>query len=130
MTIVRVHYREGQILRAADLADEQAVRVSLRRLHNIAQHGWGIVAGLALKADGNGLHVSAGMAVDGYGRELIVPQPVFVPWRGPLSRDEQDNASPPDLFDRLMRDAIDVWLIYAESPAALMQTGRSACGVG
>lgn len=44
--VTRVHYREGQILRTADLRDEQAYRIQMRCRHNLAHHGWGIVQGL------------------------------------------------------------------------------------
>jgi hypothetical protein len=74
----RVRFRERQPLTAADLNAEQAHRLALRRRHNAGQHGWGIVAGLALDEDDRGLIVDPGMAVDGYGRELVLPQPVLI----------------------------------------------------
>jgi len=41
----RVDFRAGQVLDAVDLVDEQIYRIALRRRHNIAHHGWGIVHG-------------------------------------------------------------------------------------
>ena len=114
MTITRVRYRERQPLRAVDLTAEQAHRIAMRRRHNIGQHDWGIVAGLALATGPNGLWVQPGMAVDGYGRELIVPEPVSLPTSA---------------FDQL-GETLDVWLLYgcvAETP---LQRGRFACGLG
>ena len=80
----RLHYREHQLLGHEELQDEQAYRIRIRRRHNIAHHGWGIVQGLVLQATRGGVKLSPGFAVDGYGRELIVPsalnlrQQVFV----------------------------------------------------
>lgn len=74
----RVRFRERQPLTAADLNAEQAHRLALRRRHNAGQHGWGIVAGLALRWDGLDLIVDPGMALDGFGRELVLPRPVLI----------------------------------------------------
>ncbi len=79
MTIKRVRYRETQTLRAGDLQDEQAYRIGMRRRHHIAHHQWGIVNGLQLvQGQGNTVLVQPGMAVDGYGRDLIVPQALTI----------------------------------------------------
>lgn len=73
----RAIFRDEQVLRAADLSAEQAHRVDMRRRHNVAAHTWGIVTGLALSEDEHGvIYVQPGMAVDGYGRELRVPEAV------------------------------------------------------
>ena len=74
MSPKRVHYRESQTLTCAELSDEQGYRISMRRRHNLAQHRWGIVQGLALQPTLDGVSLSAGFAVDGYGRELLVPR--------------------------------------------------------
>src|SRR5689334_3787102 len=93
---VRPRFRERQVLRAADLEAEQAYLIAARRRHNIGQHGWGIVQGLEIK-DQPELMVQPGMAVDGYGRELIVTSPVTIPV---------------EVFTELGDDALDVWLVY------------------
>ncbi len=97
MMASRVYFREGQILRAADLNAEQAYRIDLRRRHNIAQHNWGIVFGLELVELHGDIVLSPGMAVDGYGRELIVTQ------AAPL---------PSDIFEELDATELTVWLLY------------------
>jgi hypothetical protein len=75
----RVRFRERQPLTAADLDAEQAHRLALRRRHNAGQHGWGIAAGLALRGEpGGGLLVDPGLALDGFGRELVLPAPVRI----------------------------------------------------
>jgi hypothetical protein len=78
-TIDRVHFYERQYLRAYDLEAEQLYHIEMRRRLNIALHTWGIVDGLDLRESETvpGLdkefHISRGMAIDAYGRELIVP---------------------------------------------------------
>ena len=58
-------------LRPQDFGDEQAYHIAMRRRHIIAHHLWGIVRGLELAVE-NALFVQPGIAVDGYGRELIL----------------------------------------------------------
>jgi hypothetical protein len=116
MTSTRVRYREGQILRASDLADEQAYRIAMRRRHNVGPHGWGIVTGLAITHEQDELWLEPGMAVDGYGRELIVPERVLLP--------AEDLLEPGEI------EAIDVWLHYCRVPETPPQQGRWECGPG
>lgn len=78
MAARRIHYREYQALRNRDLRDEQAYHITARRRHNIAGHRWGIVHGLALDEAQGGIVLEAGFAVDGYARELIVPEDLLV----------------------------------------------------
>jgi hypothetical protein len=77
-------FQEGQILSAASLtAMVDYARGQLAR-HERYLHDWGIAAGLALTAnpntDSNGnsfadVSLSPGVAIDGYGAEIIVPAP-------------------------------------------------------
>ena len=97
----RVRFRERQPLTAADLDAEQAHRLALRRRHNAGQHGWGIVSGLGLRWDARGLIVDPGMALDGFGRELVLPQPVLVDFPAL-------NAIGPD---------VSIWLLYGREAA-------------
>src|SRR5258708_7349440 len=105
--ILRVNSREGQKLRAADLADEQLYRVAMRRVHNIGPHDWGIVFGLALQIADADLIIQPGMAVEGYGRELIVSEPAVIP----IETIATDNHY--DVVTNLM-----VWLAYQPQSAA------------
>lgn len=77
---VRVRHREGQTLTVDDLTTEQAYLVAGRRRHDVTGHGPGIVRGLRLTADGIGLTVEPGMAVDVFGRALVMPTPSRVTW--------------------------------------------------
>jgi hypothetical protein len=116
MSVARVHYRERQPLRATDLCQEQAYHVGMRRRHHIAHHGWGIVTGLGVTTDAVGRFiVNSGMAIDGYGRELIVPEPCLLPVR---------------CFEELACDTIDVWLVYSRRAETPPQHGRWDCGPG
>lgn len=97
--IMRVHYYERQFLRAQDFTDEQAYHIAMRRRHNLAHHIWGIVRGLELEfnVSDNRFVVKPGIAVDGYGRELILTAEKL------LGVGE---------FDSRGVEQIDVWLEY------------------
>jgi hypothetical protein len=75
----RANYSEGQYLRAQDFLDEQRYHRDQRRRLSLAQHTWGIFSGLDLveqpregSQDEVDVFVSTGMAVDGFGREIVV----------------------------------------------------------
>jgi hypothetical protein len=120
--VVRPRYRERQVLRSADLDTEQSYLIAARRRHNIGQHGWGIVQGLEI-LDKPKLVVQPGMAVDGYGRELIVAAPITIP---------------NDVFTQLDDDsdqtgqvqALDIWLVYQLAEVNVPQRGSWSCGPG
>lgn len=75
--IKRLCYYERQFLGVRDFQDEQAYHIMMRRRHLIAQHTWGIVVGLELTQETgtDGWIMQAGMAVDGFGREIVVFEP-------------------------------------------------------
>ncbi|MCP4658127.1 MAG: hypothetical protein GY856_22175 [bacterium] len=104
---VRLQYFEGQFLRKQDFTDEQDYHLAMRRRHNLGQHGWGIVRGLEPAVKEKTLCVTPGMAIDGYGRELILTTPLALPHSA--FRDQRS-------------DALDVWLLYdrqSSDPAPL-----------
>jgi hypothetical protein len=77
----RPHYFSGQLLTADDLAAEQDYHRQMRWLHNRMLHGWGVVGGLHVQVEGDDaghVVVSPGFALDGWGRELIIIEPVHV----------------------------------------------------
>lgn len=78
-TIARVRFFEGQFLGADDMTDEQAYHIAMRRRHNLAHHTWGIVAGLEIVRTEGQFLVLPGLAVDGYGREVILQQYEVIP---------------------------------------------------
>jgi len=71
----RPRFFDGRLLTAADLSREQEYHIGMRRLHNLATLGAGVVAGLAVTDEpgGGGVLVSPGFAIDPWGREVIVP---------------------------------------------------------
>lgn len=77
--IERLHFYQRQYLGAQDFEDQQAYHRDMRRRHNLAHHLWGIVTGMELKEVSQGdeldVYISPGMAVDGYGREIILLHP-------------------------------------------------------
>jgi hypothetical protein len=94
---MRVNYFDRQFLRLAEFQDEQAYHIALRRRHNLSHHSWGIVTGLAIVKEGDLLVLQPGIAVDGYGRELLL-----------ADRTTIDRA----VFDRYGATRLDVWLEY------------------
>ncbi len=78
----RVHYFSGQLLSPEDLQAEQDYHREMRYLHNRLL-GQGVVSGLDVTAgDGSTVIVSPGLAIDGYGRELVLPDEVYVDMTG------------------------------------------------
>jgi len=70
----RNRYFRRKVMTAADFAAEQAYMIRRRRLLNRALYGWGVVYGLGLKLEDKGaLSLACGLALDRYGREIIVP---------------------------------------------------------
>ncbi|HEX7317549.1 MAG TPA: hypothetical protein VF297_26850 [Pyrinomonadaceae bacterium] len=116
MTIVsvpRVNFFDRQFLRVNEFRDEQLYQLAARRLHNVAQHYWGIVTGLEIALEEGALVVRPGMAVDGYGRELLLPE-------------KQRLA--PETFDDLGTEKLDVWLVYARLDGEQAPEGYGGCG--
>jgi hypothetical protein len=74
----RVSYFDGQLLTAADFRTEQDYHRGMRYLHNRLLHGWGVVDGLDVDDDGGGVRVGPGVAIDGLGRELVLPELVCI----------------------------------------------------
>lgn len=82
----RPNFYDGKLLTANDLRAEQEYQREKQWLHNRMLHGYGVVVGLEVgvqeNADGSTqVIVSPGYALDGWGREIIVPeqQSVYLP---------------------------------------------------
>lgn len=72
--LVRPHFFAGQLLTAADLDLDQEYLSRKRSIHDRWLHGWGVVCGLEVESSGDDtIVVSPGVAVDGHGREIVVP---------------------------------------------------------
>src|ERR1700751_3885034 len=71
--IKRLKYFTHQFLREQDFEAEQNYHIAMRRLHNRAVHGWGIVEGLAVhKKNEKEVTIDPGIAIDGQGREIVL----------------------------------------------------------
>ncbi|HEX7240855.1 MAG TPA: hypothetical protein VF263_11350, partial [Longimicrobiaceae bacterium] len=68
----RLNYFDHQFLRVDDFTDEQAYHLGMRRAHNRMLHTPGVAQGLALGYTGTTVTVSAGVALDGEGREIVL----------------------------------------------------------
>lgn len=111
--VARVRYFPGQFLRTPDFTAEQAYHLAMRRRHNIAHHTFGIVSGLEVTLLDGLPVVEPGMAVDGYGRELVLA--------------ERTRLDAPGAFVARATDRLDVSLAYQFAPAGPAPEGYVSC---
>ncbi len=75
----RNRYFYGKLLTAEDFIAEQNYFNTKLRLLNSLIFGSGVIAGLnVIKADERSAAIDSGIALDGAGREIIVPEPIIV----------------------------------------------------
>jgi hypothetical protein len=112
--VARVHFYPKQYLGPQDFEDEQHYHLTRLRQHQIGHHSWGIVRGLelALNSDETGLVIRPGVAVDGYGRLLVL---------------EYEYALVNDEFDYRGANELDVWLVYALQESGQERNGSLGC---
>lgn len=81
MVFSRNRYFSGRLLTASDFEAEQTYHRSKQQFRNLHTLGFGIVSGLSVttKDDGRSIQISAGYAIDGWGREVCVPSAVDCP---------------------------------------------------
>jgi hypothetical protein len=118
--ITRLNYYQRQFLNAQDFLDEQAYHRGMRRRHNIGQHTWGIVEGLELlekPREGDppfvDVWIQPGMAIDGFGREIFVLQPIKL------------DSTLLDAFANLLHR--EVWIAFDEEKGDQKGTGLERC---
>lgn len=80
-TIQRPRFFEGQVLGSADLTASLEYARGRQARHDRLVHEWGIADGLALVASpslgtATTVRLTAGLAIDGTGREVVVPQTI------------------------------------------------------
>jgi hypothetical protein len=92
-----VNFHPGQYLTARLFQAEQEYHITMRERHNLSGHDWGVADGLRLSAG----YIEAGYAIDGYGRELVLPARAQLP----LST----------AFDEYGADSLDVSLVYGRT---------------
>ena len=72
--VKRLNYFNSQFLKEKDFQDEQTYHIQMRRLQNQRLRSWGIIYGLEVTQVGNTeVSVTAGMAIDKDGREIVLP---------------------------------------------------------
>lgn len=97
----RPTFFDGRVLSAEDLEAEQSYFLGRGRSDNRWLHGWGVVFGLAVTPSGDGgVVVEPGLAIDGLGREIVVPE----------------RRELPDLRQQVDSEVVTVCLAYAERP--------------
>jgi hypothetical protein len=84
-----------QFLRPQDFVAAQHYHLINRWRHNIGLHRWGIADGLEFDTETPA--VLPGLAIDGFGRELVLTE------NRPIAKNE---------FDRKGTDSLHVWIVY------------------
>ncbi len=130
--LTRNKYFAGKVLTEQDFTAEQNYVREKVRLHNLNLHGWGIASGLKVSttADWKGIMVSPGMALDRYGRELVVHRPVVIqllpepsPWWLTLTYTEREtNPMPTPTPSDTMRIAWRILALKRASRCPMSQT--------
>jgi len=78
---VRPNFFPGRVLTADDLREEQEYHREKHRRHLQMLHGFGVVDGLDVDvaADGETISIEPGVAIDEYGREIVLDDMVVIP---------------------------------------------------
>jgi|SRR5215211_7418414 len=108
----RLGYLSGRLLAAEDFESEQSYFLDRGRSGNRHLHGWGVVRGLGVSPSaGGGVIVEPGLAIDGLGREIVVPEPRQMPDpRQPIDDRGEQCGDPVD------SEVVTICLAYAERP--------------
>ena len=108
----RSNYFTGQLLTEEDFTAEQSYFLEGRRSDNRHLHGWGVVCGLGVVPSGrSGVAIQPGLAIDGLGREIVVPEPRDMPDpHQPINDRGEPSGEPVD------SDVVTICLAYAERP--------------
>jgi hypothetical protein len=124
----RNKYFSGELLGVAEAQLEQTYEIYQRKLLNRLTLGTGVLQGLTVTAPGDGtLNIAPGVALDGWGRVIIVPTPcVGIDPAQPTD----DNQTP--IGDRITGGPVTVYLGYSEldgdptpgGPKATIETYR------
>src|SRR5688500_10075771 len=75
----RPHYFSGKLITEKDLNQEQTYFIEKFKRHNRSLHGFGVVFGLKVSTDKGKVKISAGMALDCEGNEIIIPSDQTLP---------------------------------------------------
>jgi hypothetical protein len=102
----RNNYFYGKLLTTADFQAEQNYFINKQRLINRTLFGKGVVSGLEVTADKSAgiIRLSEGFALDGYGREIVLPKQMMFNLTQKYTQKEVGKTR--DLF---------VWIKYDEN---------------
>jgi hypothetical protein len=120
--IERLLFYERQYLQSFDFTAEQTYHLEMRRRLNLALHLWGIAYGLELRRGEvvpgapEQYYVSEGMAIDAYGRELIVSS-------------KQLLMGDPNEGGITGEGVYSVWIGYKREPARPPKPGYRQCNL-
>lgn len=118
----RNNYFYGKLLDELHLTMEQNYVNGKRWTLNRLALGTGVLCGLQVTTDGKTLTVAAGVAVDGLGREIIVPQAVTIdPWQAAGTCDTTTA------LDAAQQHDVYLALCYCERKADLMPALVTDC---
>ena len=108
----RPNYFTGQLLTEEDFEAEQSYFLDGRCSDTRHLHGWGVVCGLGVTpSGGGGVTIQPGLAIDGLGREIVVPEPREMPDpHQPIDDRGEPNGTPVD------SETVTICLAYAERP--------------
>lgn len=111
----RNHYFYGKLLDVQQLQKEQHYGIAARRRLNRLVLGYGVVCGLNVVADADGMiRIQPGVALDAMGREIVVPEALRVNPRQPT--DDQGHAT----GEPLETGTVEICLAYAEKKTDLV----------
>jgi hypothetical protein len=116
----RNRYFDGKFMTARDFQADPDYFLSRHRLHQRLLHGWGVVCGLHVRhhprptSCKRWVVVTSGIAIDCYGRELVLQQDTA--FELPLPRAEEGRADGCDREDETLKEPFFVCLRYTEQP--------------
>ena len=124
----RLNYFTGQFLTERDLKAEQGYQMGKHRQHNRYLHGYGAVCGLRVKEHPNPacrdrfVVLEPGLALDCHGREVMVPEAIYVDLQAALAAQKADPTLPADSKNLLIS------LCYSECKTELVPALYADCG--
>lgn len=118
--VERLNYYQFQYVGAEDFRAQQAYHRDMRRRHNLGPHSWGVVTGATIvetarEGDAPFVDVSVlpGVIVDGFGREIVILEPVRID---------------PELFAAFATDRhLELWVRYDELATHTATGGFAPC---
>jgi hypothetical protein len=120
----RNHYYYGRLLDEDAFLKEQAYHIRKRWLLNRLSQGYGVLAGLRVRAKNGQVCILPGAALDSFGREIVVPQEVCLdPWQITGS-----DGKPGERLDPGLDHRVAICVAYRECAADFVPVMIDECG--